>query len=221
MKALDDKLGYPLMVISKDKYLTHSVPRELVYFPVVVVISSSDDEALDKEDASKQGRIDEIDADEVIALVSIHNDTQDNSVQDEGIDGVGEEEVVEVVTTAKMLIDTIVDAAQVTTTIADIPVCAAKTIVTTASTITVESTKSNVLDKGKGKAKLIEEPKMPKKRKHQIRDDKELAKKLQAKINEEDKLERDRAQKEQEANDALINIWDDIQAKIDADAQLA
>nr|GEV72143.1 hypothetical protein [Tanacetum cinerariifolium] len=29
----------------------------------------------------------------------------------------------------------------------------------------------------------------------------------------------ERAQKEQEANDALINTWDDIQAKIDADAQ--
>nr|GEU84049.1 hypothetical protein [Tanacetum cinerariifolium] len=27
--ALDDKLGYPLMIISKDEYLTHSVPREL------------------------------------------------------------------------------------------------------------------------------------------------------------------------------------------------
>nr|GEY76522.1 hypothetical protein [Tanacetum cinerariifolium]GEY77954.1 hypothetical protein [Tanacetum cinerariifolium] len=35
-KALDDKLRYPLMIISKDEHLTHSVPRELVYFPVVV-----------------------------------------------------------------------------------------------------------------------------------------------------------------------------------------
>nr|GEZ81637.1 hypothetical protein [Tanacetum cinerariifolium] len=33
--------------------------------------------------------------------------------------------------------------------------------------------------------------------------------------------ERERAQKEQKANDALINTWDDIQAKFDADAQLA
>nr|GEU75471.1 hypothetical protein [Tanacetum cinerariifolium] len=29
VRALDDKLGYPLMIISKDEYLTHSVPREL------------------------------------------------------------------------------------------------------------------------------------------------------------------------------------------------
>nr|GEW12696.1 hypothetical protein [Tanacetum cinerariifolium] len=102
-------------------------------------ISSSDDEALDKKDTSKQGRIDEIDANEDIALVSTHDDvsTQDNIVQDEGIEDVDEEEVVEV---------------QV---------------------------------KGKGKAKLIEEPEIPKRRKHQIRADKELAEKLQAKMQAE------------------------------------
>nr|GEW63527.1 hypothetical protein [Tanacetum cinerariifolium] len=188
------------------------------------VISTSDDEALDKEDTSKQGRIDEIDVDEDIAL---------NIIQDKGIKDVGEEEVVDVVTTAKMIID----AAQVTTAIADILVSAAETIVTTALTITAESIKINVevtqapkrkgvliqepkettttkttslqqppiQEKGKWKAKLIEEPKMPKKRKHQIRADEKLSEKLQAEIDEEDMLERERAQKEQEANDALIN----------------
>nr|GFC03536.1 hypothetical protein [Tanacetum cinerariifolium] len=81
-----------------------------------------------------------------IALVSTHDDvsTQDNIVQDEGIEDVGEEEVVEVVTTAKMIIDVVVDVAQVTTAIANIPVSAAKTIVTIAPTITTKSTKTNV-----------------------------------------------------------------------------
>nr|GEU64444.1 hypothetical protein [Tanacetum cinerariifolium] len=37
--ALDDKLGYPLMIISIDEYLTHLVPKELVYFPVVVKLA--------------------------------------------------------------------------------------------------------------------------------------------------------------------------------------
>nr|GEW82520.1 hypothetical protein [Tanacetum cinerariifolium] len=103
------------------------------------VISSSDDEALDKEDTSKQRKIDEIDADKDIALVSTHDDAsnQDNIVQDEGIEDVGKKEVVEVVTTAKMLIDTVVDATQVTTAVAE-------TIVTTAPTITAESTKTKV-----------------------------------------------------------------------------
>nr|GEV78235.1 hypothetical protein [Tanacetum cinerariifolium] len=57
-----------------------------------------------------------------------------------GIKDVGVEEVVKVVTTAKM----IVDAAQVTTAIVGIPVSVAETIVTTAPTITGESTKINV-----------------------------------------------------------------------------
>nr|GEX24781.1 hypothetical protein [Tanacetum cinerariifolium] len=194
-------------------YTRNSLKRLYKVGLTVKVISSSDDEALDKEDTSKQGRIYEIDADEDIALVSKHDDvsTQDNIVQYEGIDDVGKEEVVEVVTTANMLIDTVVDVAQVTTAIADIPVSVAKTIVTTALIITAESTKTNieettttktassqqpqVQDKGKGKAKLIKEPGMPKKRKHQIRADKELAEKLQAKtqaeIDEEDRLARE------------------------------
>nr|GEW45423.1 hypothetical protein [Tanacetum cinerariifolium] len=111
-----------------------------------LVISSYDDEALDKEDTSKLGRIDKIDTDEDIALVSTRDDvsTQDNIVQDEGIEDVDEEEVVEVVTTAKMIIDIVVDVAQVTIAIVDVPVSAAKTIVTTAPTITTESTKTNV-----------------------------------------------------------------------------
>nr|GFB60425.1 hypothetical protein [Tanacetum cinerariifolium] len=153
------------------------------------VISSSNDEVLDKEDTSKQGMIDEIDADEDIALGSTHDD---------------------------IIIDTFLDVVQVTTAIVDIPVSAAETIVTTAQTITAESTKINVevQHKVKGKAKLIEESKIPKKRKHQIRADKELAEKLQAEMqaesNKEDRLARERAQKEQEENDALINTWDDI-----------
>nr|GEZ28634.1 retrovirus-related Pol polyprotein from transposon TNT 1-94 [Tanacetum cinerariifolium] len=119
---------------------THKLKRVYKVSLTAWVISSSDDEALDTEDTSIHKRIDEIDADEDIDLVS----TYDDELQDEGIEDVGEEEVFDVVTTAKMLIDIVVDAAQVTTAIADIPVTAAKTIVTTAPTITAESTKTNV-----------------------------------------------------------------------------
>nr|GEV78021.1 hypothetical protein [Tanacetum cinerariifolium] len=108
--------------------------------------SESTDIAADEGVHEKRGRIDEIDTDEDIALVSTHDDvsTPNNIIQDEGIEDVGEEEVVEVVTTAKMLIDTVVDALQVTTAIADILVSDAEIIVTIAPTITVESTKINV-----------------------------------------------------------------------------
>nr|GEV43197.1 copia protein [Tanacetum cinerariifolium] len=119
---------------------THKLKRLYKVGLTARVISSSNDEALDKEDTSKQGRIDEIEADKDIALVSTHDD----ELQDEGIEDVGEKEVVEVVTTAKMLIDTVVDAAQVTTVIADVLVSATKIIVTTAPTITAESKKTNI-----------------------------------------------------------------------------
>nr|GEV78896.1 hypothetical protein [Tanacetum cinerariifolium] len=80
--------------------------------------------------------------------------------QDEGIEDVGEEEVLEVITTAKMIIDVVVDVAQVTTAIADIPVSATKTIVTTALTIRVKSTKINVevTQASKKKGVMIQEP---------------------------------------------------------------
>nr|GEV46282.1 hypothetical protein [Tanacetum cinerariifolium] len=59
------------------------------------------------------------------------------------------------------------------------------------------------------------------KKKDQIRLDKKATKILQVEFDEEEILARERTQKEQEANIALIETWDDIQAKIDADYQLA
>nr|GEW69820.1 hypothetical protein [Tanacetum cinerariifolium] len=67
---------------------------------------------------------------------------------------------------------------------------------------------------------MIEEPMKPKK-KDQIRLDEEAAKKLQAQFDEEERLEREKAEKEEKANIALIEVWNDIQAKIDVDHQLA
>nr|GFA96376.1 hypothetical protein [Tanacetum cinerariifolium] len=98
---------------------------------MTIWVTSSSDEALDKEDTSKQGRINEIDVDKDISLVSTHDNvsTQDNIVQDEGREDVGEEEVVEVVTTAKIIIEAVVGAIQVTTAIADILVSSTETIV--------------------------------------------------------------------------------------------
>ncbi|GKF48560.1 hypothetical protein Tco_0141811 [Tanacetum coccineum] len=61
----------------------------------------------------------------------------------------------------------------------------------------------------------------PMKKKDQISFDDETALKLQAEFDEEERLVREKAKKEQEANIALIETWDDIQAKIDADHQLA
>ncbi|GJS85999.1 hypothetical protein Tco_0752540 [Tanacetum coccineum] len=61
------------------------------------------------------------------------------------------------------------------------------------------------------------EPKKPLKKKDQIKFDEEEALRLQAEFDEEDRLAREKAQQVEEANIA----WDDIQAKIDANYQLA
>nr|GEU94525.1 hypothetical protein [Tanacetum cinerariifolium] len=146
------------------------------------VISSSDDEALDKEDTSNHRRIDEIDVDKDIAL---------------------------------MLIDTDVDATQVTTAIADILVSAAETIVTTAPTITAESTKINVevQEKGKRKAKLIEEL-VKLKKKDQILFDEEVARKVQEEIYEQERLIGEKARQKEEANKEQEQLTDAKKAKL-------
>ncbi|GJU99610.1 hypothetical protein Tco_1328881 [Tanacetum coccineum] len=83
---------------------------------------------------------------------------------------------------------------------------------------TLKSAKSkadNVQDKGKGK---ITEPEKPIKKKELIKLDEEIASKLQAEFNEEVRLERKKAKKEEEAN---IISWHNVQAMIDADYQIA
>ncbi|GJX86980.1 hypothetical protein Tco_0337754 [Tanacetum coccineum] len=75
-----------------------------------------------------------------------------------------------------------------------------------------------LLDKGKG---ILIEPAKLMKKKDLIRHDEEVALKLQAEFDEEERLAREKAEKEKEANIALIESWDDIQANINADYQLA
>ncbi|GKE19647.1 hypothetical protein Tco_1427224, partial [Tanacetum coccineum] len=72
--------------------------------------------------------------------------------------------------------------------------------------------------KDKGKA-IMEDPEKPTKRNDQIRHDEEVAQRLQAQmqaeLKEEDRLVR---QREEEAN---IISWDNVQAMIDVDYQIA
>nr|GEU57621.1 hypothetical protein [Tanacetum cinerariifolium] len=89
-------------------------------------------------------------------------------------------------------------------------------------TTTTTIPKQKSLDKGKGI--MVEEP-VKHKKKDQIRLDEGAALKLQAELqaefDEEQRLARERAEKELEANIAFIETWDDVQAKIDDDHQLA
>ncbi|GJT94217.1 uncharacterized mitochondrial protein-like protein [Tanacetum coccineum] len=179
----------------------------------------------------------EQDSDEENTLVSVHDEIE------------VDEEVVEVINTANL----IVDAAQVSAVSDKVSTASAATTVSAATTTTAitvnditlaqaleemkslkpkkkgvviqelgesTTTKSSQQSQDKGKAIMIETVK-PLKKKDQIMLDEDLALSLQAGFDEEERLAREKAEKEKEANIALIETWDDIQAKIDADHQLA
>ncbi|GJX96145.1 hypothetical protein Tco_0351943 [Tanacetum coccineum] len=135
-----------------------------------------------------------------ITLVSTTHDDVDEHVDDTIVDNIVEdvieEEVVEDIITAKLIVDVSTAGDQEVSAV-NVPVSAAAPIITTAQP--TEATKTFKIttapkDKRKGKAIMIEEPEMPNKRKVQERLDKEYAKKLQAEIDEENRLEREKSQ---------------------------
>ncbi|GJR89559.1 putative reverse transcriptase domain-containing protein [Tanacetum coccineum] len=215
------------------------------------VESSRDEESLG-EDASKQGRINAIDADEDITLVNGQDDADMFDVNTlTGDEVLAEPEVavkdvnltVDEVTLAQALAalksvkpkvkanvveepsvpvsaaSTRVSAATTTTTVTiptprkGIVITELGTSITT--TISLQPLQEKVLDKGKGI--MVEEPVKSMKKKDLVRLDKEIPSKLQAEFDEEERLAREK----DEANVALTEEWDDIQAKVDANYQLA
>nr|GEV04792.1 retrovirus-related Pol polyprotein from transposon TNT 1-94 [Tanacetum cinerariifolium] len=198
------------------------------------VESSSDKECLGK-DASKQGKIDAIDADEVITLVSVQDDADKEMFY---VNVLGGDEVF-VLGKNENVVEEAVDAAQVSTAATIVTINneeitlaqALKALKTSKpkvkgivfqepgkSTTTTTISSQQSYDKGKGI--MIEEPVKPK-NKDQIRLDEAAAKKLHAEFDEEERLIKEKSKKEERANIALIEEWDDIQATIDADHQLA
>nr|GEW11438.1 putative ribonuclease H-like domain-containing protein [Tanacetum cinerariifolium] len=195
---------------------THGLKR-LYKVGLLARMESSKDEGLGEDDASKQGRIADIDANED-NLVNVHNDEDKFGVND--LDGdevivesvnVAEQakEVVEDITLAKSLME--IKTASSRPNAKGIVICEQEQ----APTPTVSSQQpSQVKDKGKGK---MVEPELMKKlsKKDQLMLDEELAFKLQAK-EEEERIVREKAQQIKEVNIA----WDDVQAKINADYEL-
>nr|GEU75343.1 hypothetical protein [Tanacetum cinerariifolium] len=155
-------------------------------------VDSSKDEQSLGEDASKQGRIiNDIDADEDITLVNDQNDAKMFDVND--LQG---EEVFVIIEDADKKVNATgeVNAASIATT------TKLSEPITTTTTKTISLKQSQ--DKGKGI--MVEEP-VKLEKKDQIRLDEEAALKLQAEFDEEKRLARERAQKETEANIALID----------------
>ncbi|GJU34716.1 hypothetical protein Tco_1183070 [Tanacetum coccineum] len=108
-----------------------------------------------------------------------------------------------------------------TTTTATIPTPRKGIVITELGTPTItrssqQPSQAEVQDKGKGK--MIEpEPVKKMSKKDQLKSDEEEAKRLQAEFDEEERLAREK----DEANVALTEEWDNIQAKIEADHELA
>ncbi|GKB67960.1 hypothetical protein Tco_0929372 [Tanacetum coccineum] len=163
----------------KNRSRTHRLKRLYKVGLTARVESSDDKESLGK-DASKQGRIDAIDADEKITLVSVHDM---NVSAGEEVD----EEVVEVINTAKLIID----AAQVSAAGDIVSAASAATTVNAATTTTATIN----TDKGKG---ILIEPVKPMKKKDQISLDEEIALNIQAKIDDDHQLAKRMQAEEQE-----------------------
>nr|GEV44038.1 uncharacterized mitochondrial protein AtMg00810-like [Tanacetum cinerariifolium] len=102
----------------------------------------------------------------------------------------------------------------------------ATTTITTEELTLAQALEALKTSKPKVKGIVIHEQKEPEehvkpKKKDQIMLDEEVAKRLQDKFDEEERLAREKAKKEKEANIAFIETWNDIQEKINADYQLA
>ncbi|GJU10103.1 putative ribonuclease H-like domain-containing protein [Tanacetum coccineum] len=209
---------------------THKLKRLYKIGRSARVVSSDEASLGDQKDASKQGRkVNDIDADAEITLV---NETQgrhdDDLITADPVTTAGE-----VVTTTNVEVSFVSPTAA---TITNVELTLAQTLAELKSARPKtkgvvmqeprESTPTISLQlssqakgqglKDKGKAKMIE-PEKPLKKKDQIKFDEEEALRLQAEFDEEDRLVKEKAQQVEEANIA----WDDIQAKIDANYQLA
>ncbi|GJT00686.1 hypothetical protein Tco_0821855 [Tanacetum coccineum] len=208
------------------------MPTDPLYTPIIIQPSTSQPQKKQRsrrskrkdteDDASKQGRkIDDIDKDAEITLI---DETQgrygDDLMFDTGV--LDDEEVF----AGQDMDEKKINVAEKEVSTADptlIEIRSAKSKVKevvigeqSESTTRTRPQQLPLKDKGKG---IIEEPEKPTKKKDQIRHDEEVAQRLQAQmqaeLEEEDRLVR---QREEEAN---IVSWDNVQAMIDVYYQMA
>ncbi|GJW30033.1 hypothetical protein Tco_0046908 [Tanacetum coccineum] len=165
------------------------------------VVSSEDEGLGDQEDASKQGRkIDEIDQDAEFTNTTTTVDELTLAQTLKEIKAAKPKAIKTAVTRPKARGVIVQEPSEFTTT-------------------TSPSQPSQLPQaKDKGKAKMVE-PEKPLKKKDQIMFDKEVAQKLQAQLDAE--LEEEEKLARQREEDANIAEWDNVQAMMDADYELA
>ncbi|GJT61620.1 putative ribonuclease H-like domain-containing protein, partial [Tanacetum coccineum] len=196
---------------------THKLKR-LYKVGLSARVESSNEESLG-EDASKQGRINAIDSDEDTTLVNVQDDADNEMFDVNALNG--DEVFAEQEVAAKDVNLTIDEVSAATTTTATIPTPRKGIIITELGTPIItrssqQPSQAKVQDKGKGK---MIEPEHVKKmsKKDQLRSDEAEAKRLQAEFDEEERLAREK----DEDNVALTEERDDIQAKIEANHDMA
>ncbi|GJT44828.1 putative ribonuclease H-like domain-containing protein [Tanacetum coccineum] len=197
---------------------THKLKRLYKVGRSARIVFSDEASLDDQEDASKQGRkIDDIDKDAEITLVDETQGRHDDDIMFDMSDLAGEEVFV-----AEQGVP---DISAATITEDEITLAQAlaqlKSKVTTATTTTTKeillqepnesltTITTTISSKDKGKGIMVEEP-LKMKKKDQISFDEQEAIRLQAEFDEEVRLAREK----DEANVALIEEWNDIQAKI-------
>ncbi|GJX08547.1 hypothetical protein Tco_0196479 [Tanacetum coccineum] len=203
-------------------------------------VESSNDASLGvQEDASKQGRkIANLDADAEVTLVDETQEMNDDNLMFDT--DVLEEQEKDVVEKEVSVADPVTTVGE---TLIEIKAAKSKAVTSSATTTTTtrpkargvvvqepsefktissslqESKLLHAKDKGKG---IMVEPEVPLKKKDQVALDEEMARnleaQLQAELIEEERIAR---QKEEEANIALLESWDNTQAMMDADFKLA
>ncbi|GJV73336.1 hypothetical protein Tco_1493331 [Tanacetum coccineum] len=224
---------------------THKLKRLYTVGRSVRIVSSNEASLGDQEDASKHGRkIDDIDIDAEIILVDETQRRYGDDIMFDLSDLAGEEIFVveQGVLDSKKgnVVSTVVDAAQVSTAATTVTITAEEITLAQAlqdlnaakpkvkgivfkdpvesTTIVSLQQPSQAKIQDKGKAKMIEpEPVKKLSKKDQLKLDEEVAQRLHAEFDEQERIEREKAK----ANIALKETWDDIQAKIKADCLLA
>ncbi|GKB53839.1 hypothetical protein Tco_0904592, partial [Tanacetum coccineum] len=183
----------------KDRSRTYRLKR-LYKVGLTARLESSDDEESLGDDASKQGRIDAIDLDEEINLVSAVGDI---------VSAASTATTFSAATTTIAIINTVDDItlAQALEEIKSTKPKKKGIVIQELGESTTTISSQQLQDKGKG---ILIEPVKPMKKKDQISLDEETALNLQAVFDEEERLAREKVEKEEEANIALIETWDDV-----------
>ncbi|GJX20889.1 putative ribonuclease H-like domain-containing protein [Tanacetum coccineum] len=203
------------MLEKKDRSRTRKLKRLYKVGFSARVESSRDEENLGKDASKQERRINAIDADKDITLVNVQDDVEMFDMNTLIGDEVFTEQ--EVATKDVNLTVDEVTLAQALAALKSVKPKVKGVVIQEPSTTTTTTIYSQQPSQDKGKGIMVEELIKTVKKKDQIMLDEEITFKLQEEIDEEERIARDEEEKIDEANIA----WDDIQAKVDADYQLA